>query len=129
MILNEEQKFMPLRKLEKYIIEWIYGARISYLPTDDKSGNLIYQISDINGDIIYRGLISQNDSSNKERAILSTDGILNDELKGCVEQCVALDIQIEEYRKASERQTGVFSSSVILDAKNANEDSRPSLYC
>ena len=129
MILNDEQKIMPLRKLEKYIIEWIYGARISYLPTDDKSGNLIYQISDINGDIIYRGLISHNDTKNKERAPLSTDGILNDELKGCVEQCVALDIQIEEYRKAAEKQSEAYLTSAILDGRNARDDNRPTYYC
>ena len=122
MMLKEEQKVMPLEKLEKYIIEWIYGARISFIPADEKSDDLIYQISDINNDIVYRSSISAKDAKNRERAMISTDGIFNDELKGCVEQCIALDIQIEEYKNAAEKQSSDNLFAVINAKRASSED-------
>ncbi len=99
-----EQK-IKLADLKCYLSEWFFmGVTSKVKPVNYDSYNRLYQILDTYSDELLFEHLFGVDTIDMENAEVSTAGIKNQELRGLVEQSIALDNQIEFYKKRDEAQ-------------------------
>lgn len=87
---------MPYGKIKEYLSEWYYEPQFSL---SAKAGaydsNKIFHIlrENYTGEVVF---VWEADMTEKfdENTMVSTAGIVGDELRGLIEQCYALDIQL-----------------------------------
>ena len=101
--MNKERDFMEIREqkltiaeLEKYLGEWING--IMPVKSQENGGRLVeYVVIEPTGcSLVYSCVFNANEYKGEEKTICSTAGIANEELRGLIEQCIALDRQLNE---------------------------------
>ena len=63
--------------------------------------------------------IKKDDLANRDKAMVSTGGILDEELRGCVEQCIAIDLELERNRELSEKNASERLQQIIHNQKNS----------
>lgn len=129
----KEQK-LQYNDMLKYIGEWYNICLPHFEFGDNGSDTVIFAVSDFNsGEVIFEQTLNLSEYSSKksdeidfqadkeeieknikDNAIFSTKGILNEELRGLIEQCVALDKQLAESLARSSKQQGQNSTQFGL---------------
>lgn len=99
--LTKEQK-IKLIEMKQYLGEWFFfGTTSKIVPGKYDSGERTYQILDATSDeVIFEHLLGI-DVIDDENALVSTNGIKNEELRGLIEQSIELDKQIAYYNSLS----------------------------
>ena len=85
-----------MSKLKEYISEWFLDVSSTIELGKYDSFERIYNLYDVSSsELIFKQTLKVSDID-VEKSLASTSGIINDELRGLVEQCIALDKQMEE---------------------------------
>ena len=91
------EAIMPYGKIKEYLSEWYYEPQfsVSVQPGEYDSGKIFHVVKEnYSGDIVFvwqTGMAERFD----ENTMVSTSGIVGDELRGLIEQCYDLDKQLE----------------------------------
>ena len=94
----KEQK-LTITGLRGYLNEWFNGTMSMGLLNDGNNETFNFVIVETtNQSVIYSCCFKNNEYKGEDETICSTAGIVNEELKGLVEQCIALDKQMAEYK-------------------------------
>ena len=95
---NTEQ-ILELSKLKQYISEWFLDIHSTIELGKYDSFDRIYKIYDsTSSNLVYLHTFKVSEMLD-ESAKVSTSGIIDEELRGLVEQCIMLDKQLEENKK------------------------------
>ena len=101
----KEPRKLPIKEMEKYVSEWFNRCKSDASALIDTPDEVIYRITDLSSNkVVYFHQFKAGEYS--DDAVISTDGIINEELRGLVEQCIDLDRQLEESIAASIKQKG-----------------------
>lgn len=101
------EQTLELSKLKTYIGEWFLDISSSIEPGKYDSYERIYKIYDTSSsELVYTHTFGGAEMVD-ESAMVSTSGIINEELRGLVEQCITLDKQLEESKKQFPRLDAV----------------------
>ena len=94
---------LPLKDMEKYILEWLVEPKIEISKVvghADEEAYTIYQREEP----IYLYIFKKGECT--KDSIVSTEGIFNDELRIMVEQCIRLDKQLKNSSNEQVAQKG-----------------------
>lgn len=86
---------LKLEQMEKYVREWLVNPTVAVMPVIGHNDEEAYSISQ-GEDVIYLAIFKKGEC--KRDSIVTTSGIIDDELRGCVEKCIYLDIKLAEKR-------------------------------
>ena len=101
----KEPRKLKLKEMENYIFEWFYRCKSEVCGLTDSSDELIYRITDLSSNkVVYSRQLKHGEYS--EDAVVSTEGIIDEEFRGLIEQCIDLDRQLEQSIAASAKQKG-----------------------
>ena len=102
--MTKEQK-LTIAGLKNYLNEWFLGTMSLAMLIDGNSDSFHYIIIETtNNEVIYQTTYKQNEYKGDDQTICSTAGIVDDELRGLVEQCIALDKQMAEHNKQKDNK-------------------------
>ncbi len=96
---NKEQK-LTITGLRSYLNEWFDGTLSMGLLNgkNNESFNFVI-VESKNHNLIYSCNFKDNEYRGEDETICSTAGIIDEEFRGVIEKCIALDKQIAEYRE------------------------------
>lgn len=100
---TKQPRELTLEDMEKYVCEWLADPKIEIAKVVGHDTEEAYTISQ--GETVeYLTIFKKGEC--KRDSIVTTAGVINDELRGCIEQCIDLDRQLEELRKQRASQKG-----------------------
>lgn len=98
----KEQK-LTITGLRNYLDEWFLGTMSLGMLVDGSNDSFHFLIIETtNNDVIFETIYKKDEYKGEDETICSTSGIVDEELRGLVEQCIALDKQLAE--SASKKQ-------------------------
>lgn len=102
---NNSAVNMTLGEMKNYLSEWFLGTNFKIVAgAYDTFDRKVVISEEGSGDLIFEHTFTVKDFVTDD-AIVSTSSIINEELRGLVEQCYRLDKQLEECKKERESQT------------------------
>lgn len=101
--------YMPFGKLKEYLSEWYYEPEFSITETPCREGDNCFVCHSLKenktGEVVFvwsQDLAVRFD----EKTMVSTSGVVGEELRGLIAQCYYLDRQLEEsLKKKNENKT------------------------
>lgn len=97
---------MPYKKMKEYLSEWYYEPQfsVSVKPAEYDSSKIFHVVTEnYSGEVVFVWQTEMAEMFNDETMVSST-GIVGDELRGLIEQCFDLDKQLEADLNKDENQ-------------------------
>lgn len=95
-MINKNGIVLTQSEMKKYVQEWIPNLSTMIYVSNIKTDEADLKMIDVsNGELIFSQHLKQSKISEKDK-VVSTSGIIDEELRGLIEQCISLDRQLEE---------------------------------
>lgn len=97
---------MPLSEMKRYIGEWIFGDLQSSIEVGgyDSFEKIFKLRSEHDGELCFSQKFGFNEVVD-DSTLVSTNGVVDEELRGLIVQCFSLDEQLNALNKNSQTQT------------------------